>query len=238
MLNLFIADLHLDTNNPQGIDTFIEFLKIKATKADKLYILGDLFEAWIGDEDLNQNYKIIAEALSDLRKKNTLCYFMHGNRDFLVGQNFSEITGCHILPEEEIIYINEKKVLLTHGDLLCTDDIEYLKFRSEVRNKKWKENFLNKTLKERNIIANKLRESSKDAMQSKSEKIMDVNENTVKEYMMKHSVSIIVHVHTHRPNIHKYLINNQECSRVVLGAWHDDPKYLQWDNSGYKLVSL
>ena len=194
---------------------------------------------WIGDEDLEINYKSIEKGISDLRYKNTACYFMHGNRDFLVGKKFSDLTGCKILPEENIIYINGEKILLTHGDLLCSDDKKYLEFRSKVRSKKWIDDFLNKTIDERSVIANELRKKSYIAMKEKSEKIMDANPDTVKKIMAKHNVNIMIHGHTHRPNIHKYKINNQEKTRIVLGAWHDDdPKYLVWDDNDYRLISL
>jgi UDP-2,3-diacylglucosamine hydrolase len=238
MLNLFISDLHLDIQYPLGIETFLKFLKEKASNADALYILGDLFEVWIGDEDLDTNYKSIQKGISDLRNNNTACYFMHGNRDFLVGKRFSDLTGCKILPEEYIIYINEEKILLTHGDLLCSDDKKYLEFRSKVRNQKWVDAFLRKPIRERYLIANDLRKKSYIAMEEKSEEIMDANANTVKKTMTKHNVNIMIHGHTHRPNIHKYKIENQEKTRIVLGAWHDDPKYLIWDDDGYKLISL
>tara|TARA_B100001250_G_scaffold413326_1_gene447107 strand:+ start:8344 stop:9060 length:717 start_codon:yes stop_codon:yes gene_type:complete len=238
MLNLFISDLHLDIQYPLGIETFLKFLKEKASNADALYILGDLFEVWIGDEDLDTNYKSIQKGISDLRNNNTACYFMHGNRDFLVGKKFSDLTGCKILPEEYIIYINEEKILLTHGDLLCSDDKKYLEFRSKVRNQKWVDAFLRKPIRERYLIANDLRKKSYIAMEEKSEEIMDANANTVKKTMTKHNVNIMIHGHTHRPNIHKYKIENQEKTRIVLGAWHDDPKYLIWDDDGYKLISL
>tara|TARA_Y100001970_G_C14245607_1_gene867982 strand:+ start:109 stop:828 length:720 start_codon:yes stop_codon:yes gene_type:complete len=239
MRNLFISDLHLDIQYPSGIETFLRFLKEQAANADALYILGDLFEVWIGDEDLEINYKSIEKGISDLRYKNTACYFMHGNRDFLVGKKFSDLTGCKILPEENIIYINGEKILLTHGDLLCSDDKKYLEFRSKVRSKKWIDDFLNKTIDERSVIANELRKKSYIAMKEKSERIMDANPDTVKKIMAKHNVNIMIHGHTHRPNIHKYKINNQEKTRIVLGAWHDDdPKYLVWDDNDYRLISL
>ena len=205
----------------------------------QLFILGDLFEIWIGDDDDSEYINTIKSELLKFTNTGADTFFMHGNRDFLVGKKFSDLTGCKILPEENIIYINGEKILLTHGDLLCSDDKKYLEFRSKVRSKKWIDDFLNKTIDERSAIANELRKKSYIAMKEKSEKIMDAKPDTVKKIMAKHNVNIMIHGHTHRPNIHKYKINNQEKTRIVLGAWHDDdPKYLVWDDNDYRLISL
>ena len=176
MSTLFISDLHLDSEQPAGIQQFLRFIDQDALKADALYILGDLFEVWIGDDNTDLGNALIIKALTKLKLQGVPCFFMHGNRDFLIGNRFATATGCKLLKEYEVLEIEGTRVLLTHGDLLCTDDEPYMALRSTVRNPTWQQDFLSKTLQERKTIADNIRKHSQQAVSQKSPEIMDVNQ--------------------------------------------------------------
>ncbi len=238
MSTLFISDLHLDSERPAGIQQFLQFIDQDASKADALYILGDLFEVWIGDDNTELGNATVIDALTKLKLQGVPCFFMHGNRDFLIGKQFSGVTGCKLLKEYEVLEIEGTRVLLTHGDLLCTDDEPYMALRAMVRNLDWQQDFLSKTLQERKSIANNIREHSKEAIAQKKPEIMDVNQKTVADTMLKYDVKVLLHGHTHRPNIHHFKLNGTDATRIVLGDWYEEGSVVRWSKTGYKLETL
>lgn len=238
MTTLFISDLHLDVDRPASIARFLEFMQREARHASALYILGDLFEAWIGDDDTNPGYAPIIAALADLKLVGVPCFFMHGNRDFLIGKRFTTATGCTLLAENEVVEIEGDRVLLTHGDLLCTDDKPYMALRAVVRDPAWQREFLAKPPAERRRIADDLRSKSQTAIAAKSEEIMDANQSAVEAAMRQHDVSILLHGHTHRPAVHTFSIDGQDATRIVLGAWYDQGSVVRWDENGFDLATL
>jgi UDP-2,3-diacylglucosamine hydrolase len=238
MATLFISDLHLDADRPDGIGQFLNFMETEARSASALYILGDLFEAWIGDDDTNPGHAPIITALADLRRNNVPCYFMHGNRDFLIGRRFATATGCELLGDYEVLDLEGERILLTHGDLLCTDDKPYMELRAVVRDPGWQRDFLAKPTDERQRIANDLRVKSQAATAVKTEEIMDVNQNAVESAMRQHGVSTILHGHTHRPDVHRFSLDGSDATRIVLGAWYDQGSVVRWDSNGFELAAL
>ncbi|CAH6064678.1 UDP-2%2C3-diacylglucosamine hydrolase, partial [Klebsiella variicola] len=219
---LFIADLHLQTEEPAITAGFLRFLQGEARQADALYILGDLFEAWIGDDDPNPLHQQIASAIKAVVDAGVPCYFIHGNRDFLVGQRFARQSGMLLLAEEERLDLYGREVLIMHGDTLCTDDPGYLAFRAKVHTPWIQRLFLALPLLIRRRIAARMRADSKAANSSKSMDIMDVNPQAVVDVMERHHVQWLIHGHTHRPAVHELQANGQPAWRVVLGAWHSE----------------
>lgn len=224
---LFIADLHLAPERPQIIHLFERFIDEIAVQADRLYILGDFLEYWIGDDDTATGLENAFSALKRAHNADTKVYFMHGNRDFLVGEKLAARCQFKLIHEPIVENINGTPALLMHGDILCTDDIEYQQFRAMVRNTDWQSALLSKPLQEREQIARSLREKSQQATADKEENIMDVNQNAVIETMQRHAVSTLIHGHTHRPAIHRLEINGQPASRIVLGDWYHSGSYLK-----------
>ena len=220
MATLFIADLHLQTEEPAITAGFLHFLDGVARQADALYILGDLFETWIGDDDPTPLHHEIAAAIKALVDGGVPCYFIHGNRDFLLGKGFARESGMQLLPEEQVLELYGRKVLIMHGDTLCTDDAGYQAFRAKVHKPWLQKLFLALPLFVRQRIAGKMRASSKAANSHKSMSIMDVNPNAVVAAMEKHQVQCLIHGHTHRPDVHELTVNQTPAIRVVLGAWH------------------
>ncbi|HBT4831897.1 UDP-2,3-diacylglucosamine hydrolase [Klebsiella variicola] len=222
MATLFIADLHLQTEEPAITAGFLRFLQGEARQADALYILGDLFEAWIGDDDPNPLHQQIASAIKAVVDAGVPCYFIHGNRDFLVGQRFARQSGMLLLAEEERLDLYGREVLIMHGDTLCTDDPGYLAFRAKVHTPWIQRLFLALPLLIRRRIAARMRADSKAANSSKSMDTMDVNPQAVVDVMERHHVQWLIHGHTHRPAVHELQANGQPAWRVVLGAWHSE----------------
>ncbi len=234
----FISDVHIDAENKNVTNKFLKFINDKNTDMKELYILGDLFEFWIDDKyDIKKNSKVIS-ALQSISKKGVKVFFIHGNRDFMIGNTFSKKTNIKILPENHILRINNREILLTHGDLLCTDDIDYQKFRKVIRNKLVIKTFnlFNNSLKKR--IANYLRRKSKQITSQKSENIMDVNEKTVLSFYKKYNTDIIIQGHTHRKNIHTIKTKNKNYMRYVLGDWHNSPSYIILKNNKMELFDI
>jgi len=217
---LFIADLHLQTEEPAITAGFLRFLQGEARHADALYILGDLFEAWIGDDDPNPLHREIAAAIKTLVDSGVPCFFIHGNRDFLLGKRYARECGMTLLAEETVLDLYGRKILIMHGDTLCTDDTGYLAFRAKVHTPWIQTLFLALPLFIRSRIAAKMRAGSKAANSSKSLTIMDVNPQAVVSVMEKHQVQWLIHGHTHRPAVHHSDVNGKAAYRVVLGAWH------------------
>lgn len=238
---LFISDLHLNVNQPHITEQFVMLLlQCKTSSVDALYILGDLFEAWIGDDDDTSFHRMIIKALKEVTSAGIPIYFLRGNRDFLIGRRFLKKTGCQLLADETKINLYGQPVLLLHGDTLCTRDIAYMKWRKKARNPILHTLFfLMLPLSMRRKKADNMRQQSAEYTKTAMKEIMDVTQEEVERVMQKHEVHYLIHGHTHRPNIHKFLINNIPCERIVLGAWHDDADVLVWDASGKKeLIAL
>ena len=238
MATLFIADLHLQTEEPAITAGFLHFLQDEARTAHALYILGDLFEAWIGDDDPNPLHREMAAAIKALVDSGVPCYFIHGNRDFLIGKRFARESGMTLLPEEKVLELYGRNVLIMHGDTLCTDDTGYLAFRAKVHTPWIQTLFLALPLFIRSRIAAKMRAGSKSANSSKSMTIMDVNPQAVVEVMEKHHVQWLIHGHTHRPDVHQLTANGEPAHRVVLGAWHSEGSMVKVTPEGVELISF
>jgi len=231
MKHCFISDLHLSEKTPELTQAFLRFLDESKEACTHFYILGDLFETWIGDDD-NSPFNIqIKEALSEFTSNGPETFFIHGNRDFLIGESFSKDTGITILPDPFSFMVDEQKIVLSHGDFLCTDDVDYIAFRNEVRSKNWQTVFLSKSLDERLQIAASLRDDSKTATAEKSNEITDVNNEEVVDFISKHKPNLFIHGHTHRPNIHDI----SSSKRIVLGDWGDFGWSLTLTGDGHNL---
>ncbi len=232
----FIADLHLCPQRPETNQYFEDFIReIFMPRSNILYILGDLFEYWIGDDGAETlGYSRQLELLTELTDLNKDVYFMHGNRDFLVGSTFSETTGVKILNDPTKIDIAGKTCLLKHGDDLCSDDVEHQKFRLMTRDAAWQHGVLSKSIEERLVMASQMRQMSGSSY--KPSEIMDVNENTVAQQFIDENIDILIHGHTHRPATHDYRINEDQKQRIVLGDWHQGISYLKIDHGGFELV--
>ncbi len=216
---LFISDLHLSNDNPRTVELFLQFLAGRAHQAERLYILGDLFDAWIGDDDdASLNTRIIT-ALRDLSDSGVKLFLQHGNRDFLLGRRFLRSSGCRLLKDPHREDLFGTPTLLMHGDLLCTDDVPYQKFRRKVRNPLVQWLFLRRSLKKRRAQAAEYRRASGEAKSEKTADIMDVNQDTVREYMIEHKVDRLIHGHTHRPACHDLSIDGRQAQRWVLAEW-------------------
>ena len=238
MTTLFISDLHLEAERPDIGDQFIKFLEDDASNAEALYILGDLFEAWVGDDDQNNYYFVIKRALRQLFDSGVPVYFMHGNRDFMVGQQFANETGVIILAEPYEVNMYGEKALLCHGDAMCTDDVQYQKIRKMTRDPDWQASMLAKPLKERLRMAEEARRQSLERTINLDMNIMDVNEDEVKKIILKYGVDVLLHGHTHRPAVHDVDLGNRKARRVVLGDWHQQGSVVRWDLRGPKLEVL
>jgi len=235
---LFIADLHLQTEEPAITAGFLRFLQGEARHADALYILGDLFEAWIGDDDPNPLHREIASALKTLVDSGVPCFFIHGNRDFLLGKRYARACGMTLLAEETVLDLYGRRVLIMHGDTLCTDDTGYLAFRAKVHTSWIQTLFLALPLFIRSRIAAKMRAGSKAANSSKSMTIMDVNPQAVVKVMENHQVQWLIHGHTHRPDVHDLTVNGEPAHRVVLGAWHTEGSMVKVTPDGVELIAF
>lgn len=219
---LFISDLHLAPERPATVKLFLRFLQERAREAASLYILGDLFDAWIGDDDDTPPYPQIRAALRELTASGTRCLIMHGNRDFLIGRAFAQDTGCTLVKDPTLVVLADTPTLLMHGDLLCTDDLPYQKFRRRIRNPIVTRLALWKSLDKRRAMAADYRRKSGDAMSEKTVDIMDVNQGTVEDYMRRFDAARLVHGHTHRPTDHQFALDGKGVTRSVLAEWHND----------------
>lgn len=234
MTTLFISDLHLSDAEPALVSRFKRFIEEEASKAEALYILGDLFEAWVGDDDTSMAAQTVAASLTALSQQGTKVYYLHGNRDFLLGEDYAAQCHMEILPDPCIIQCNDESVLLTHGDLLCTDDTHYQRFRNIVHQNWIQKCFLMLPQSFRQKVADKLRARSMDAGQQKTPEMMDVNEGEVENWFIVHDVNVMVHGHTHRPQHHDYGANH----RYVLGAWDVLPIVLKYENGAFSQETL
>ena len=203
MTTLFISDLHLEAARPEIAQQFFEFLKVEAVAADALYILGDLFEYWVGDDDPNAHYATIKAALRTLVQHKVPVFFMHGNRDFMIGADFAGETGITLLPDPYLLDIHGGRVLLCHGDAMCTDDVKYQEIRKMTRNPEWPAMMMQKSLAERQAFAAQARAASMAHGDSIHEDISDVNQGAVEQNFREHGVTTMLHGHTHRPAVHQ-----------------------------------
>ena len=238
MATYFISDLHLERIESSITNIFTEFLD-DLNQNDSLYILGDLFESWIGDDNVTELSQYISDQLLSLSERNISVEIMHGNRDFLIGEDFCKASSIELINDPRIIEIDTKKVLLTHGDELCTDDKEYQAFRSVVRNPLWQKDFLNFPISKREKIAGEAKDASKDSKENKEMEIMDVNTDAVLKAFNDHPVQIMIHGHTHRPNIHKISNEERKLTRYVLGDWSKNSAIiLKWNEAEVELIDL
>jgi UDP-2,3-diacylglucosamine hydrolase len=219
---LFVSDLHLSPERPTTVGLFLDFLAGRARGAGRLYILGDLFDAWIGDDDDTAPYPEIRRAVRTLTQSGTPCALMRGNRDFLIGRTFARDTGCALLRDPTRIRLDGESVLLMHGDLLCTDDVPYQRFRRRVRNPLATGLFLLKSLESRRQMAADYRRKSAAATAEKTTEIMDVNQAAVERYLHRWGARRLVHGHTHRPADHRLTLDGRPAERLVLAEWHPD----------------
>lgn len=235
MNTLFISDLHLTPSRPDITECFVRFMREEAIHADALYVLGDLFEFWIGDDDTSSFAHQIRNEFKQLVDHGVPCYFSHGNRDFLVGKRFSKQTGVQLLEEEAVIDIYGRRAVVMHGDTLCTDDVKYLAYREKVHQPwlQWVFNRIPFFIKTK--IVGKVQSDIGDEKKTKSLEIMDVNQQAVLDTMAYHNVDLLIHGHTHRPNIHQYNDSTPATTRIVLGDWYTQGSVLLFDHDGFVL---
>lgn len=238
MTTLFISDLHLEADRPEIADQFLRFLETEALHADSLYILGDLFESWVGDDDPNEHYAWIKQALKKLTRKKVPVLFMHGNRDFMIGSAFAAETGVTILEDPTVVDIHGDPVLLSHGDAYCTDDVEYQAVRKMTRDPAWQAMMLAKSLEERLAFAAQARAASLARGGMVDEDITDVNEDAIRSALVQAGVSVMLHGHTHRPAIHEIEVDGNAARRIVLGDWYEQGSVVRWDQGGPELASM
>lgn len=236
--SLLISDLHLCDSRPAITAQFLGFLQQQASQAEALYILGDFFEYWAGDDDLAQHQPII-QALHTLSEQGTRLYFMHGNRDFLIGEAFAAAAGLTLLPDPTLVTLYGKRVLLSHGDALCTDDIAYQAFRRQVRAPAWQQTFLQQPLPARKAQIEALRQRSEHEKSGKEESIMDVNAEAVTALLREYDYpELLIHGHTHRPALHTLEVDGHRTDRWVLGDWYEQGSCLVVDRQGVRNQSL
>lgn len=237
---LFISDLHLQAEQLEIVDIFRRFMQNQAKEADAVYILGDLFEVWIGDDDhtdFNRSIQLILKTFTSTT--GIPVYLMHGNRDFLLGQDFARETGCQLMNDPTVIHLYGWSVLLKHGDDLCIDDKGHVRFRAATRHPVVQKLFLSLPLLFRRYLARKIRQISEKNNQQKPMAIMDVNASAVEQVMQAMGVTQLIHGHTHRPAIHALQVNGQAAERIVLAAWHEQGNALVYYDSGdYELISI
>ena len=238
MARLFVSDLHLDAVAPQAIEQFLWFLEAHAAHAEALYVLGDLFEAWIGDDDPDAAKERVCAGLRALTRRGIPCFVLHGNRDFLLGAGFCARTGSVLLPDPVVVELDGERVLLTHGDALCTDDHAYQELRSAARDRVWQERFLSLPLAVRERLADRARTGSRAHIARVVPYVMDVNSAAVAAAHRATAARRIVHGHTHRPGVHEMLLEGRPAYRIVLGAWYEQGSYLYCDAGRYELREL
>ena len=236
-ITYFIADLHLSENRPDITACFLRFLKDDAIEAEKLYILGDLFEAWVGDDDDSPYLKTIADALTKLSQIGTKIYFIHGNRDFLLGKSYAKKAKMQLLPEIDTIELYGQTVVIMHGDTLCTRDINYQVFRTKSRSWWWQTAVKSLPLFIRKKMAANYRKQSAAATAVKSQEIMDVTESEVVTCLEQYQSQLLIHGHTHRPAVHEIMANGENAQRIVLGDWYEQGAWLKVTPESIELLN-
>ena len=239
MSTLFVSDLHLSPDRPQSTRIFFRFLEREARGADALYILGDLFEYWVGDDDLGDAFNAgIAAALARLVAAGVPAYLMHGNRDFVIGEAFARASAVKLLPDPTLLSLYGQATLLMHGDTLCTLDLEYQAFRHEARSPAWIDKLMQQPLAQRKTAVEALRRRSEQEKRAKPAEIMDVAPDEVEAQLRRHSYPRLIHGHTHRPARHVHIVDGHACERWVLADWYRGGSYLACDASGCRAVQL
>jgi UDP-2,3-diacylglucosamine hydrolase len=245
MTTLFISDLHLDATRPAATELFGRFLLEEARQAQALYILGDLFEAWIGDDSDDEVGAFVAARLRELADKGLPVFFMRGNRDFLVGADYADRAGFRILPDPSVVLLEGRPTLLMHGDLLCSDDLPYQQFRAQTRDPRWQAQFLSQPLAARKAFAAQARTASMARQQelkgsdgSRFETVTDVTPATVEATFGRYGVDRMIHGHTHRPKVHRLHVDGRPCERIVLGDWYEQGSVLRVDAGDFRLEVL
>ena len=232
----FASDLHLDPDTPQIAERFTRFLAGPVRGARSLFLLGDLFEAWIGDDDPEPAHREVIAAIADVAATGTLVYVMRGNRDFMIGERFCADSGAVLLDDPAILHVGSGRLLLSHGDGLCVDDRAYQKLRALVRDPSLRGAFSRLPIEARRRLASEAREGSREHLANASDYITDVNQPAVESIMVGADVPIMIHGHTHRPGVHRFRSDGVERIRVVLGAWHDEAHVVRWDDAGWELI--
>ena len=235
---LLISDLHLQEERPDITRAFLELIAGRARDAQALYILGDFFEAWIGDDAMSPFQRSICQALRELSDSGTPIFLMHGNRDFMIGRAFCKAAGCTLLPDPSVITLNDEPVLLMHGDSLCTRDQAYIRMRRYLRHPLTLFVLRHLPVSTRHKLARKLRSESRSQTRMKANDIVDVTPEEVPRVMAEHGVRTLIHGHTHRPAIHKLQVNDQPARRIVLGDWDHQGWAVQVDERGFQLEAF
>jgi UDP-2,3-diacylglucosamine hydrolase len=235
---LFISDLHIDASRPAITDQFLGFLAAEAVRADALYILGDLFESWVGDDAADSSQAAAIEGIHALTSRGVPCFVMHGNRDFLLSEQFCRMSGAQLLPDPLVVTLYGEPVLVMHGDALCTDDRAYQRLRATVREPAWQRQFLALPIASRRALAGAARAGSQAHTAAVEYAITDVNAGSVAAALRGAGTATLLHGHTHRPAIHALQVDGRPCTRIVLGDWYDQGSLLRWDRNGPELASL
>ncbi|PCI74956.1 MAG: UDP-2,3-diacylglucosamine diphosphatase [SAR86 cluster bacterium] len=232
---LLISDLHLEQGRPDITAALYAFLERNTATCGALYILGDLFEVWIGDDDVSELSTAVANALNSFHEAGADIFILHGNRDFLLGASYAASCGATLMDDSTVIDTPSGPALVLHGDDLCTDDIEYIEFRNTVRQESWQQDFLSKTLSERRAFADQARQQSQQATSTKENAIMDVNAASVEQRLRETEQKLMIHGHTHRPQVHELELGENKAQRVVLGDWDSHGWFAEIDEKGLRL---
>ncbi len=238
MTTLFISDLHIDASRPAITRQFLSFLRTEAKGAEALYILGDLFESWVGDDAPDPAQSAAITGLHALTSSGVPCFVMHGNRDFLLGAQFCAMSGAQLLADPLIITLYGEPALVMHGDALCTDDRAYQRLRSTVRDAEWQRQFLALSVTARRALAGAARVGSRAHTAAMEYAITDVNADSVASVLRAAGTAMLLHGHTHRPAVHPLQIDGRSCTRIVLGDWYTQGSLLRWDRDGPRLFAL
>ena len=238
MHTLFISDLHIDASRPAIGEQFLRFLRTEAQEAAALYILGDLFETWIGDDAPDAAQAKVTAGLKELTSGGVPCFVMHGNRDFLLSTDFCRMSGARLLPDPTTLTLHGESVLVMHGDALCTDDRAYQRLRATVHDAGWQRQFLALPINARRALAGAARAGSEAHTAAMESAITDVNADSVAKALRASGTSTLLHGHTHRPAIHALEVDGRPRTRIVLGDWYDQGSVLRWDKDGPQLASL
>ena len=238
MATLFISDLHIDASRDGITEQFLDFLRTEARQAAALYILGDLFESWIGDDAADAAQSAVTAGLLKLTSSGVPCFVMHGNRDFLLSAQFCRSSGAQLLPDPLIMTLYGEPVLVMHGDALCTDDRAYQRLRATVRDSGWQRQFLALSIEARRALAGAARAGSQAHTAAMENSITDVNSDSVAAALRAAETATLLHGHTHRPAIHALKVDGKPCTRIVLGDWYHQGSVLRWDHDGPELKSL
>jgi UDP-2,3-diacylglucosamine hydrolase len=235
--SLFVSDLHLSEERPEANERFIAFMEDTARRAAALYVLGDLFEYWIGDDDLGEPFNAVMTGFfARLVQGGVPVFLMHGNRDFLMGERLCRATGAELLADPAVVDVGGVRTLLMHGDTLCTDDLDYQGWRRTARSPAWQQEFLSQPLEARRRTVGALRDKSREVIQAKPAEIMDVSESAVREAFRGHGVTRLIHGHTHRPGRHEMEVDGRRCERWVLPDWYGPGGYLEVSGANARLV--